>query len=79
MKLKITNWRCIADETLTLSKINIFFGKNSTGKSSVAYAIYMLGSLHEKDPDSLAGALFGTNLQSLVRIEDRDQKYSLKL
>jgi len=79
MKLKITNWRCIADETLTLSKINIFFGKNSTGKSSVAYAIYMLGSLHEKDPDSLAGALFGTNLQSLVRIENGDKKYPLKL
>jgi len=79
VNLKVTNWRCIADETIALGRINVFFGKNSTGKSSVAYAIYMLGSLHEKSPDSLAGALFGTNLQSLVRIENGDKKYPLML
>lgn len=73
VKLRLTNWRCIANETITLGKINIFFGKNSTGKSSVAYAIYMLGSLYEKSLDSLVGALFGTSLQSLVRIENGDK------
>ena len=80
MELKILNWRCIADEKIELSKkINIFFGKNSTGKSSVAYAIYMLGRLHEKDPESLVSSLFGERLQSLVRIENGDRKYPLEL
>ena len=80
MELKISNWRCIAEEKIELSKkINIFFGKNSTGKSSVAYAIYMLGCLHERDPESLVSSLFGEKLQSLVRIENGDRKYPLKL
>jgi len=80
MELKILNWRCIADKKIELSKkINIFFGKNSTGKSSVAYAIYMLGRLHEKDPESLVSSLFGERLQSLVRIENGDRKYPLEL
>lgn len=80
MELRIFNWRCIADEKIELSKkINIFFGKNSTGKSSVAYAIYMLGRLHERDPESLVSSLFGEKLQSLVRIENGDRKYPLEL
>lgn len=79
MELRILNWRCIADEKIELSKkINIFFGKNSTGKSSVAYAIYMLGRLHEK-PERLVSSLFGGRLQSLVRIENGDRKYPLEL
>ena len=79
MELKILNWRCIADKKIELSKkINIFFGKNSTGKSSVAYAIYMLGRLHEI-PESLVSSLFEERLQSYVRIENGDRKYPLEL
>jgi predicted ATP-dependent endonuclease of OLD family len=36
IKLKVTNWRCIENLELELSKINVFIGPNSTGKSSLA-------------------------------------------
>ncbi|MFQ6072158.1 MAG: AAA family ATPase [Methanosarcinales archaeon] len=41
MKLILSNWRCIDNLEIDLSKINVFLGKNSTGKSSIGYAMYL--------------------------------------
>ena len=68
MKFYVKNWRCIEEVDIELSRVNIFMGKNSTGKSSLAYAAYFLSKLTEwKDPNSLAQQLFATSLDGIIR------------
>jgi AAA15 family ATPase/GTPase len=41
VEVYIQNWRCVEELKLLLSRINIFIGPNASGKSSVAYAVYL--------------------------------------
>jgi predicted ATP-dependent endonuclease of OLD family len=74
IKLKVTNWRCIENLELELSRINVFIGPNSTGKSSLAYAIYFASKSRNYDPHYLAIQLYGHGFDKIARlVENRPQ------
>jgi energy-coupling factor transporter ATP-binding protein EcfA2 len=70
VRLKVVNWRCIEDLELELSRINIFIGPNSTGKSSLAYAIYFASKSKDSDPRSLLRQLYGCEFDKVARLVD---------
>jgi AAA15 family ATPase/GTPase len=41
VEVYIQNWRCVEELKLSLGRINVFMGPNASGKSSVAYAVYL--------------------------------------
>ncbi|MEM1611444.1 MAG: AAA family ATPase [Sulfolobales archaeon] len=57
VRVRVVNWRCIEDLELGLSRINFFIGKNSTGKSSLAYSIYFASRSSRYDPGTLLSHL----------------------
>jgi hypothetical protein len=74
VKLKIINWRCIDVLELELSKINVFIGPNSSGKSSLAYAIYLASKSSRFDPLTLIQQLYGHGFDKIARFsEERPQ------
>jgi hypothetical protein len=74
VKLKVVNWRCIEDLELELAKINIFIGPNSTGKSSLAYAIYFASKSKVYDPEFLLLQMYGHRFNEIARlVENRPQ------
>jgi energy-coupling factor transporter ATP-binding protein EcfA2 len=74
VKLKIINWRCIDVLELELSKINVFIGPNSSGKSSLAYAIYLASKSSRSDPLTLIQQLYGHGFDKIARFsEERSQ------
>jgi len=70
VRLKVVNWRCIEDLELELSRINIFIGPNSTGKSSLAYAIYFASKSKDSDPRFLLRQLYGCEFDKVARLVD---------
>jgi hypothetical protein len=68
IELRVTNWRCIDDLELELSKINVFIGPNSTGKSSLAYAIYFTSKSRSYDPQTLITQLYGYDFSKIARV-----------
>ncbi|MFQ6062541.1 MAG: AAA family ATPase [Methanosarcinales archaeon] len=81
MKLILSNWRCIDNLEIDLSKINVFLGKNSTGKSSIGYAMYLASkvSSSEENPNKIANLLLGDNLENLVRIYNNKKAFPLEI
>ncbi len=80
MRLYVRNWRCVEEACLDLARVNILAGKNSSGKSSLAYAAYFLSKLAEwGDPDALARQLFASGLEGVVRRSDSAPHYPLVL
>ena len=74
VNLRVVNWRCIENLELQLAKINIFVGKNSTGKSSLAYATYFASKSRSVDPQYLLTQLYGCGFDKVARlVEDRPQ------
>lgn len=70
MLVRIVNWRCIDSLELELSKVNVLIGGNSTGKSSVAYALYFFSKLPGfRDPNRVLDLLYAANLDSVARVE----------
>ncbi len=81
MKLKLSNWRCIDKLYINLSKINVFLGRNSTGKSSIGYAIYLASNASSKneDPNNIAKLLLGEDIKNLARIRNSSKVYPLEI
>ncbi|MEM1577322.1 MAG: AAA family ATPase [Archaeoglobaceae archaeon] len=74
VNVRVVNWRCIEDLELELTKLNIFMGKNSTGKSSLAYAIYFASKSKAYDPQFLITQLYGHSFDMIARfVEGRPQ------
>lgn len=68
VKLHIVNWRCIEDLSIELSRINVFVGPNSTGKSSLAYAVYFASKVARYDPHFIIMQLYGYDFRQIARI-----------
>ncbi len=80
MLLRIRNWRCIEDLSLDLSLINVFIGRNSTGKSSVAYAIYFFSKLSKKyDISLLSKNLYGLPIKELARFDGTKRYFPIEI
>ncbi len=81
MRLTLSNWRCIDKLDVELSKINVFLGRNSTGKSSIGYAIYLASNVSSKneDPNKIANLLLGDNIENLTRIHNSSKAFPLEI
>ncbi|MEM1673173.1 MAG: AAA family ATPase [Thermosphaera sp.] len=81
VNVRVVNWRCIEDLELELARLNVFMGKNSTGKSSLAYAIYFASKSRTYDPRTLITQLYGCGFDRVARlVENRPQfPISIKL
>ncbi|MFN4046368.1 MAG: AAA family ATPase [Acidilobaceae archaeon] len=74
INVRVTNWRCIEKAEFELSNINVFIGGNSTGKSSLAYALYFASKSGVYDPELLLTQLYGYNFNMIARrVEDKPQ------
>lgn len=74
MHVRIKNWRCIKEIKFDLSKINIFLGRNATGKSSLAYALYFFSKSARLGIDETIKLLYN-NITKIIRIENDDLCY----
>ena len=82
MEVQVVNWRCIKDVELELSRLNVFMGRNSTGKSSLAYAIYFASKSSEQrplTPDDLLMQLYGYGFDMLARIADDEPQFPISI
>jgi len=77
--VRVTNWRCIEDVELELAKLNIFIGKNSTGKSSLAYAIYLASKSRTADPRSLVSQLYGCDFNFVARLVESNPQFPISV
>ena len=90
VKLYVKNWRCIEEISIDLSPITLFIGKNSSGKSSLAYAAYFLMKVIERDLETqnlsleqlhrihqLIEQLYGAPLSEVVRRQGDKEFYPL--
>jgi predicted ATP-dependent endonuclease of OLD family len=68
LNLHVENWRCIEKLDLELSKVNVFIGPNSSGKSSLAHVIYLLAKAPRvKSIKDLIKGLYGLDVDYVVR------------
>ena len=66
VEVYIQNWRCVEELKLSLGRINVFIGPNASGKSSVAYSVYLAARM----PQNLAAfvaQLYGYGFDKLTR------------
>ncbi len=78
VKLYVKNWRCIEEVEITLAPITVFLGKNSSGKSSLAYAAYFLTKVIEQgNPKEILMRLYGVSLNKVVRRQGGKKFYPL--
>ena len=66
MEVYIQNWRCVEELELSLSRINVFIGPNASGKSSVAYAVYLAARMPQ-NPAAFVTQLYGYGFDKLAR------------
>ena len=80
MRVKISNWRCIENLELELGRINLFIGRNGTGKSSCAYALYFLSkAVKWQNIDTILMYLYGYNIEKLIRIDNDRPCYPMNI
>ncbi len=79
MHIKIKNWRCIEEIEFDLSRVNIFLGQNATGKSSLAYAIYLLSKSPKLGVEKTLNMLYGLDAKSIVRTENGNFCYPVEI
>jgi hypothetical protein len=80
VKLKVVNWRCIEDLELELGRINIFIGRNSTGKSSLAYAIYFASkSARAENPRSILFQMYGHDFNEVARLVENKPQFPISI
>jgi hypothetical protein len=77
--IRVVNWRCIEDLELELSRINVFIGPNSTGKSSLAYAIYFASKSRAYDPQYLATQLYGCGFDKIARLVENKPQFPVSI
>jgi len=76
VKLHVVNWRCIDEVEIELKPITVLLGRNATGKSSLAYAAYLLARAPERgNITELLERLYGTKLDEIVRIDRGKRMY----
>jgi hypothetical protein len=69
IRFHVENWRCIERLEIELSHINILIGPNSSGKSSLAHAAYVLAKAPMvKDVRELLRGLYGLGLEFIARL-----------
>lgn len=72
----VENWRCIKSLDIELANVNIFLGKNSSGKSSLAHAAYLLAKAPSvRDVAQLVRDLYRLDIAQVVRIENGIPQY----
>lgn len=82
LEVVIDNFRCVKNLNIGLNRINVFLGKNSTGKSSIAYALYMasmVSSGEEENIDKISNLLLASDLQSLARMYNGKRHYPIRI
>ncbi len=79
MHAKIENWRCIEFAEFDLSNINIILGQNATGKSSLAYALYMLSKSAKMDAKNVIKMLYGLDAENFARYHGGKRYYPVKI
>jgi len=78
MHVKIKNWRCIKEIEFDLSKINIFLGQNATGKSSLAYALYLLSKAPRIGVEKILNMLY-SNIKNSIRTQNSRLYYPTEI
>ena len=53
-KISVKNFKCFSDCSLEFSKLNVFTGANSSGKSSILDAILTTAQSHQTFPYQLS-------------------------
>lgn len=66
VEVYIQNWRCVEKLKLSLNRINVFMGPNASGKSSVAYAVYLAARMPQ-NPAAFVTQLYGYGFDKLAR------------
>jgi len=66
VEVYIQNWRCVDELKLSLGRINVFMGPNASGKSSVAYAVYLAARMPQS-PAAFVTQLYGYGFDKLAR------------
>lgn len=78
VRLYVKNWRCIEEVEIFLKPVTVFIGKNATGKSSLAYALYFLAKVIEwGDINKVLTHLYGAQLDGVVRSVGGEKFYPL--
>jgi predicted ATPase len=63
ISLHVENWRCIKGLDVELANVNVLIGRNSSGKSSLAYAAYLLAKApHVGSAPQLVQGLYNQGL-----------------
>ncbi len=69
IRFHVENWRCVEKLDLELSHINILIGPNSSGKSSLAHAAYILAKAPMvRNVKELLRGLYGLELEFIARL-----------
>jgi AAA15 family ATPase/GTPase len=69
IRFHVENWRCVEKLDLELSHINILIGPNSSGKSSLAHAAYILAKAPMvRDVRELLRGLYGLGVEFIARL-----------
>jgi len=80
VNLRVINWRCIKDsKEFELAKLNVFIGPNSTGKSSLAYAIYFASKSRAYDPKYMQTQLYGYNFNMIARLVRNKPQFPISI
>lgn len=78
VELLVRNWRCIEEARVFLAPVTVLVGKNSAGKSSLAYAPYFLVKAVEwGDAGRVLEQLYGVGVDGVVRSRGGDKFYPL--
>jgi len=78
VKLYVKNWRCIEEAEVSLEPVTVFIGRNSTGKSSLAYTPYFLTRATEwGDANRVLIQLYGVQLDGVVRCAGEKKFYPI--
>jgi len=76
VRVVVRNWRCIEDIEVDLGTVTLLIGKNSSGKSSLAYALYFLAKVVEwKDANNVLKHLYGVDLDGVVRVDGSGKRH----
>jgi len=68
-KVKISNFRSIAEQEIELSKINVIYGGTATGKSSILYSLIVLKNF-VKNPGQKIDGFFNLGFLNLGGFDD---------
>lgn len=78
VRVEVANWRCVERVELELARLNVFIGRNSTGKSSLAYSIYFASrSARDLEPSWMLLQLYGCSFDQVARLTEGGPQYPI--